>query len=164
MTPVGWQVVEMSNGQQLEMVDGSLIEIRPATIALDDGEIVGHRILDYELSRQVVAGGKRGAGAGPHAADFVPGGSQGNTAQRGAGAAKAEEHKDATQEELMRRHRMREDALNQQAQSLSERDKAVNGKQQQVGGVERASRGRVTGDEHVRWLRWRMHVLAACCP
>ena len=43
----------MSNGQQLEMVDGSLIEIRPATIALDDGEIVGHRILDYDLSRQV---------------------------------------------------------------------------------------------------------------
>ena len=26
------QVVEMSNGQQLEMVDGSLIEIRPASL------------------------------------------------------------------------------------------------------------------------------------
>lgn len=39
-------------------------EIRPATIALDEGEIVGHRILDYELSRQVVGTGNRG-----HASD-----------------------------------------------------------------------------------------------
>ena len=28
-------------------------EIRPATIALDDGETVGHRILDLDLSRQL---------------------------------------------------------------------------------------------------------------
>ena len=50
------QVVEMSNGQQLEMVDGSLIEIRPAAVQLDDGEIVGHNILNIETSRRVAAG------------------------------------------------------------------------------------------------------------
>eukprot|EP00290_Baffinella_frigidus_P044832 CAMPEP_0180297170 /NCGR_PEP_ID=MMETSP0988-20121125/20238_1 /TAXON_ID=697907 /ORGANISM="non described non described, Strain CCMP2293" /LENGTH=240 /DNA_ID=CAMNT_0022275495 /DNA_START=215 /DNA_END=934 /DNA_ORIENTATION=+ len=54
------QVVEMSNGQQLEMVDGSLNEIRPAAMQLDDGEVVGHRILDYDLSRQVALGEHRG--------------------------------------------------------------------------------------------------------
>jgi hypothetical protein len=32
-------VVEMIDGQQLELVLGCLVEIRPATIALDDGEI-----------------------------------------------------------------------------------------------------------------------------
>ena len=37
----------MSNGQQLEMVDGSLLEIKLATLALDEGEIVGQRMLTY---------------------------------------------------------------------------------------------------------------------
>jgi hypothetical protein len=39
-------------------------EIRPATIALDDGETVGHRILDLDLSRQLAGTG--GAGHAPH--------------------------------------------------------------------------------------------------
>jgi hypothetical protein len=43
----------MSNGQLLEMVDGCLLEIKPVTLALDAGEIIGHRILDLEDSRQV---------------------------------------------------------------------------------------------------------------
>jgi hypothetical protein len=43
----------MSNGQQLELVDGSLLEIKRSTLALDEGEIVGHRVLDLEHSRQL---------------------------------------------------------------------------------------------------------------
>ena len=51
------QVVEMSNGQQLEMVDGSLIEIRPATIPLDDGDQreggwEGERVRETEGERE----------------------------------------------------------------------------------------------------------------
>jgi DNA-directed RNA polymerase subunit E'/Rpb7 len=38
----------MSDGSQLEMVDGSLITIKPATLVLDEGEIIKHRILDLE--------------------------------------------------------------------------------------------------------------------
>jgi hypothetical protein len=58
------QVVEMSNGQQLEMVDGCLVEIRPATIALGDREIVGHKLLDYDLSRQLADSGRGSRAAG----------------------------------------------------------------------------------------------------
>jgi len=44
------QVVEMSNWQRLKMVDGSLVEIRPATIELGAGEIAGHRIVESKAS------------------------------------------------------------------------------------------------------------------
>jgi hypothetical protein len=50
----------MSNGQQLEMVDGSLVEIVPATIQLPDGEIIGHKILDWESSRAAAAAARAG--------------------------------------------------------------------------------------------------------
>eukprot|EP00282_Hemiselmis_andersenii_P035484 CAMPEP_0169445692 /NCGR_PEP_ID=MMETSP1042-20121227/10575_1 /TAXON_ID=464988 /ORGANISM="Hemiselmis andersenii, Strain CCMP1180" /LENGTH=180 /DNA_ID=CAMNT_0009557105 /DNA_START=195 /DNA_END=733 /DNA_ORIENTATION=+ len=49
------QVVEMSNGQQLEMVDGSLVEIVPATVQLDEGDIIGHNILNWDMSRAAAA-------------------------------------------------------------------------------------------------------------
>jgi len=45
-------------------------EIRPATIALDDGETVGHRILDLDLSRQLAGTG--GAGHAPHLSSAQP--------------------------------------------------------------------------------------------
>jgi hypothetical protein len=50
----------MSNGQQLEMVDGSLVEIVPATVQLPDGEIIGHKILDWESSRAAAAAARAG--------------------------------------------------------------------------------------------------------
>jgi len=115
------QVVEMSNGQQLEMVDGSLIEIRPATIALDEGKIVGHRILDYELSRQVVNGGKRMPQQ--HSSDYAPAAPQASAAQRGGGAR--EEGPEKAQE--MRRQQMQdhEAQLAEQTYELSQRDKQL---------------------------------------
>jgi len=128
------QVVEMSNGQQLEMVDGSLIEIRPAAVQLDDGEIVGHNILNIETSRRVAAGDHRaphaahdGAdGAPPSRAPPVPA----PLAPRDAG------NNNNAQEERLRRHHMqvssREEQLNAQAKQLSERDRAMSGKQQQL--------------------------------
>lgn len=50
----------MSNGQQLEMVDGSLVEIIPASVQVEDGEIIGHKILDWEASRQAAAAARSG--------------------------------------------------------------------------------------------------------
>jgi len=41
------QVVEMSNGQQLEMVDGNLVETLAAFIDIHDGDVVGHKILRF---------------------------------------------------------------------------------------------------------------------
>ena len=35
----------MSNGQQIEKVDGSLLQINPATLPLHQRLIVGHRML-----------------------------------------------------------------------------------------------------------------------
>jgi len=35
----------MSNGQQLEMVDGNLVEALAAFIDIHDGDVVGHKIL-----------------------------------------------------------------------------------------------------------------------
>jgi hypothetical protein len=37
----------MSNGQQLENVDGRLLEINPATLPLHQRLIVRHRMLSY---------------------------------------------------------------------------------------------------------------------
>ncbi len=103
------QVVEMSNGQQLEMVDGSLIEIRPASLQvrltwrstipkrddlqtarpfffilrhgvvikadrfeqLDEGDVVGHRIIELETSRKIAAAAAAGQ-AGRHMAQDPP--------------------------------------------------------------------------------------------
>jgi hypothetical protein len=45
-------------------------EIRPASIGLDDGEIVGHMILDYEKSRQLAGTG--GARHAPHMSTAQP--------------------------------------------------------------------------------------------
>eukprot|EP00286_Rhodomonas_abbreviata_P020627 CAMPEP_0181310458 /NCGR_PEP_ID=MMETSP1101-20121128/12596_1 /TAXON_ID=46948 /ORGANISM="Rhodomonas abbreviata, Strain Caron Lab Isolate" /LENGTH=428 /DNA_ID=CAMNT_0023417087 /DNA_START=195 /DNA_END=1478 /DNA_ORIENTATION=- len=150
------QVVEMSNGQQLEMVDGSLLEIRPATIALDDGETVGHRIIENRSAAQVTA--SAAASASParpaaasssshtHAAAQPQASSSSSPtvtlAPSRPPVAAAEELSEAeqrqlqAQEERLRQHHMqvitREKALNQQAQQLTERDKAVAGKQQQL--------------------------------
>ena len=60
-----------------------MIEFRPATIALDEGETVGHRILEYELSRQMVAGGKQRQQQ--HASDYAPAVPQASAARAGAG-------------------------------------------------------------------------------
>ncbi len=51
-------------GSQKQLQKQLGAEIRPATIALDDGEIVGHKILDLESSRQGVAMSKRELGLG----------------------------------------------------------------------------------------------------
>ena len=88
-------------------------EIRPATIALDDGEIVGHRILDYELSRQVVAGGKQRG----HTSDSysLPSAPQGSSAHRAGGGGRGDDSQMQEQEERRRQHiQMRENELNQQ--------------------------------------------------
>ena len=131
----------MSNGQQLEMVDGCLNEIREATIQLDEGATVGHRILDYEQSRRVARSRKAAPEhvAGPQVTESYSNSSTvgpppgASTATR-AGPRVDDRSKESTQEERARRQQiqLREEQLNQQAQSLSERDKAVNGKQQQL--------------------------------
>jgi len=130
---VDGQVVEMSNGQQLEMVDGSLIEIRPASISLDEGETVGHRILDLETSRQV-AMASRGVGSQAN----LPGASNvpSTPMRQQPNNDSAYDKRAQDQEDKIRRQQLqanaREEQLNLQAQQLSERDKAMASKQQQI--------------------------------
>jgi len=154
---VDGQVVEMSNGQQLEMVDGSLIEIRPASLQLDEGDVVGHRIIELETSRKIAAAAAAGQ-AGRHMAQDPPtpshsrqhlasdfsGRDRSTPAERmsdwGSSAqdaqSEAEKRQLAAQEERLRRHHMqvlsKEEQVNQQAQQLVERDKHIGAKQQLV--------------------------------
>jgi len=141
------QVVEMSNGQQLEMVDGSLVEIRPATIQLDEGEIVGHRIVENKPSAAPSAGPPRhnnvhsqlpsstspAGGASPSALTLAP--SRPPVPDK-EGLSDAEKRQLQAQEERLRRHHMqvltREEQLHQAAAQLTEREKGVSGKQQQL--------------------------------
>ena len=134
---VDGQVVEMSNGQQLEMVDGSLVEIRPATLALDEGEVVGHRIIEYELSRQIVRKATHNAAA----------------------AAISDYSVAAAVGSKSREIQMREEQLEAQALSLSERDKAVNGKQLQLAQHQQGLRAQ---EEGLGRQRAHLQVKRAC--
>ena len=109
------QVVEMSNGQQLEMVDGSLVEIVPAAIQLDDGDVIGHKILDFEASRKAAAKAQSmnsasQAGVSASLSDASGGGGGG-----GGGYLSGERQRAEQQEAQMRNYQMQErDIANKQ--------------------------------------------------
>jgi hypothetical protein len=70
-------VVQKYNQQRVKVTYNNVVhflcsvaEIRPASIGLDDGEIVGHMILDFEKSRQLAGTGD--ARHAPHMSTAQP--------------------------------------------------------------------------------------------